>query len=159
PNHWAVYWGTGTSSISTGTAFLRETIVAGNAVPDCITVPALPPDLSLADVSTANGNSNLGSGATRNPSVLNDGTLPLNVDRISKAPELGTTTDSRINTKVALIDMNHDGRPDIVIVREAPGSTDASPFPCDASFLVWDVYLNNGNGFAATPDMSIPAPR
>ena len=135
PNQWAVFWGTGTSSISNGRAFLKETDNNGILAPDCVNVPALPSGL-----------------------FTGNGTLPLNADRITRAPSTGTKTDSRIQTFVALIDVNHDGRPDIVIVRQLPGSS-SGPFACDFSSWAWDVFLNNGNGFDTSPDMTISAPK
>ncbi len=52
-----------------------------------------------------------------------------------------TETDSAQNVKRDLIDINGDGLPDVVIAK-ADGT--------------WDVYLNNGNGFAAPVSWSVP---
>jgi RHS repeat-associated protein len=83
---WEVFWGTGTSSISAGRAFLPQ--------PACIDVPAPPADLVQKGYST----------------------LPLNVDFVLRRPTGNAqSVDTVSDSFISLNDINRDGRPDIVI--------------------------------------------
>jgi RHS repeat-associated protein len=69
-------------------------------------------------------------------------TMPLQVDfsTISGGPAI---TKTKTFSFVTLLDHNHDGRPDLVVV-------DAASFDPTATRRDWRIYLNNGRGFEVT---------
>jgi len=124
PGQWEVFWGTGTSSISAQRAFL--------STPSCISVPAAPIDVIAAGYAT----------------------LPLSVDRVLRAPTIDANAgyvDTVVHSYVSLVDLNHDGRPDILIAGN-------DPWDAAAVSRTWRVYLNNGAGFDLTQPLSVPSP-
>lgn len=93
---WEVFWGTGTSSISAGRAFLPT---ASLPSANCVNVP----DASGYLVSRGYP------------------TIPLSVDVLRRDPvPVGVVQDVTVhaNAYVTLADFNRDGRPDLIIVTE-----------------------------------------
>jgi RHS repeat-associated protein len=130
---WEVFWGTGTSSITAGRAFLAQ--------PECIVVPPSPQ--SLVDRGFA--------------------TLPLQVDAVYKAPAdptKGQKVDMLVHSYVSLNDFNRDGRPDIVIAGDGDEPWDPVEFPVAGASNVrtWHVFLNNGFGFETASSLNVPSP-
>ncbi len=97
PGEWEVFWGTGTSSISAGRAFLPN--------PECVQVPIPPSELVQKGFST----------------------LPLNADLVLRRPTNNAQiVDTVADSFVSLNDVNRDGRPDIVIAGDTWNADTAS---------------------------------
>jgi RHS repeat-associated protein len=129
-DEWQVFWGTGTSSVSAGRAFLHQPAATLQPIPSCVSVPAAPEEV------VANGYE----------------TLPMTVDRVRREPTaVSTDVSSVTDSFVALTDMNADGRPDLVIA----GDT----WDPDAASQTWHVFVNTGLGFETTPSFDVASPQ
>ncbi len=86
---WKVFWGTGTSSITAGRAFLPT--------PECIAVPVAPTAVTNYGYAT----------------------LPISVDLVRRDGTNGSKIDAVSQSFVSLADMNSDGRPDIIVAADS----------------------------------------
>jgi RHS repeat-associated protein len=92
---WEVFWGSGTSSITSKRAFLSTAT--------CLKVPPPPDDVKSRGFTT----------------------LPLNVDRIRRAATSNAqVVDTLSHSYISLVDFNHDGRPDLLMAGEGATNWD-----------------------------------
>ena len=146
---WEVFWGTGNSSISAQRAFDQAS--------SCLLVPALPSKLSIND-------------------GVDFKTLPLSLDHVNRSPEKidfnkPVRADTVVDSLVSLIDVNGDGRPDIVMAIDddhpwnrfsgegtVQVSTDTAEQQRIKRLRTWHVFLNNGAGFESqSVDITSPS--